>query len=353
MDKGSNISYSQHPIGRLFTGSPSPSPSLCNEPIFQTAIPDSGISRVQVKNPKIQFLNKTMVDVRRKKDDPQHGLNTPSRVEPSGMAYFFCGPESLSEFPDSGDGSVNGTQMSQISSFDMQCSQSERRSDQYPQIVHPMKSPQLSTALKDLKNRNTQWFRQPFLNLVSRNQVAVRNVMQNTSQRWGQQTLSAEERQIAAINLQTKTNVKNESKSCDKIKTSGKKKGPISMSRTIQKAVTRKRRKKIQRKNKSLSKTELCTFWTLTSTCAFEEKCYFAHGVDELRKRIRVGNFKTKPCVDCPREKTKCMFGSRCNYCHPGEAMRRTGGSTYYDVDYYKDLRKEFPNNEYPFGIFL
>jgi len=187
---------------------------------------------------------------------------------------------------------------------------------------------------------------------VSQNQVAVQKVTKNTSQRWGQQTLSAGERQIAATNLQT-TNAKNESKSSEKINTCGKNKGPILISSAIQKAVTRKRRKKIQRKNKSLDKTELCTFWTLTSTCAFEGKCYFAHGVEELRKRIRVCNFKTQPCVDCPREKTKCMFGSRCNYCHPGEAMRRTGGSTYYDVDYYKDLRKEFPNNEYPYGIYL
>jgi len=125
------------------------------------------------------------------------------------------------------------------------------------------------------------------------------------------------------------------------------------MSSTMQTAGSRKRRMKIQRKNKSLNKTELCTFWTLTTTCAFKQKCYFAHGIEELRKRIRVYNFKTQPCVDCPRENNKCMFGSRCNYCHPGEAMRRTCGSTYFDVDYYEDLSKKFPSNEYPYGIFL
>jgi len=124
-DSGTHISYTEHPLGRLFTGSPSPPPSLFSEPIFQTAIPHRGNLVVEVKNPKIQFLNKTMVDARRKKDNPQHRLNTPSHVEPSGMAYLFCGHESLSEFSGSGDGSVKGTQVSQILNFGMQFPQME------------------------------------------------------------------------------------------------------------------------------------------------------------------------------------------------------------------------------------
>merc|ERR1719320_953402 len=119
------------------------------------------------------------------------------------------------------------------------------------------------------------------------------------------------------------------------------------------KLLLRKQRKKVQKKNKSLHKTELCTHWTLTSTCSFKEKCYFAHGIDELKRRSRGGNYKTQPCVECPIQEGRCLFGSRCNYCHPGEAIRRVVGSSYYDKDYYNDLKKEFSDIDYPFGIFV
>jgi len=188
---------------------------------------------------------------------------------------------------------------------------------------------------------------------VSQSQVTLQKVMQNTARqvKMSGQSLSAKEREIAAIKLQTKSIDKN--KIIPKIKKCRDKRGLISKSSYLKTAGSKKPRMKIQRKTKSLNKTELCTFWTLTRTCAFEQKCYFAHGIEELRKRIRVNNFKTQPCVDCPREKIKCMFGSRCNYCHPGEALRRTCGSTYFDVDYYEALCKKYPNNEYPYGIFV
>jgi len=115
----------------------------------------------------------------------------------------------------------------------------------------------------------------------------------------------------------------------------------------------RKQRKLVQQKNKSLHKTELCTHWMLTSTCEYKDKCYFAHGYNELQKRVRLSNYKTKPCVDCPQQSRKCTFGSRCNYCHPGEAIRRSLTNSYVDKDYYRDLSKEFKDNDYPFGIFI
>jgi len=57
----------------------------------------------------------------------------------------------------------------------------------------------------------------------------------------------------------------------------------------LRKSLARKQRKKIKKKNKSLHKTELCIHWTLTSVCSFKRKCYFAHGIDELKKRVRCG----------------------------------------------------------------
>lgn len=114
-----------------------------------------------------------------------------------------------------------------------------------------------------------------------------------------------------------------------------------------------KKRKKAPKKNKSLHKTEFCTHWTLTGKCKFKERCYFAHGLEELKMRSRVGNFKTRPCLECPSEKGRCMFGVRCNYCHPGEAIRRAVGSLYFDAEYYYNLKKGFPNNDCPFGLFV
>jgi len=123
--------------------------------------------------------------------------------------------------------------------------------------------------------------------------------------------------------------------------------------RTKHNLMLRKQRKRIQQKNKSLHKTELCTHWMLTADCTFKGKCYFAHGIEELRNRARLSNYKTKPCVDCPPRNGRCLFASRCNYCHPGEAIRRPVSKTYLDIDYYNDLKKEFKDNEYPFGIFI
>jgi len=155
--------------------------------------------------------------------------------------------------------------------------------------------------------------------------------------------------------MDTQIKIVNEhsSKAKGKVKRKESKKGLISTLKHNERKVNRKQSKKIQEKNKALHKTELCNHWTLTSTCTFEDKCYFAHGIRELKKRVRVGNFKSQPCVDCPRDNSQCEFGSRCNYCHPGEAIRKALGSSYYDVDYYIKLKKEFSKNDYPYGIFL
>jgi len=107
-------------------------------------------------------------------------------------------------------------------------------------------------------------------------------------------------------------------------------------------------------KKQSLYKTELCTNWTLTASCTYGNKCHFAHGIDDLKPRTRLENFKTQPCCDPAREGSRrCLYGSRCNYCHPGEAIRRPVGHTYYDRDYYKDLGKDYGDNKYPFGIYV
>ena len=102
-------------------------------------------------------------------------------------------------------------------------------------------------------------------------------------------------------------------------------------------------------------KTELCTNWILTGSCTYGIKCHFAHGKNDLKPRMRVENYKTQPCCDPAREGCRrCMYGRRCNYCHPGEAIRRPHPTPYYDSDYYNALSKDFgEDNEYPFGIYI
>jgi len=119
------------------------------------------------------------------------------------------------------------------------------------------------------------------------------------------------------------------------------------------KYIVRSLRKKLHQKNKSLHKTELCTHWTLTSTCTFRGKCYFAHGLDELISRVRQGNFKTRPCVEYAVAGKRCRYGLRCHYCHPGEAVRCAVDEPYIDSDYNTALKKKYGDNKYPYGIYL
>jgi hypothetical protein len=105
----------------------------------------------------------------------------------------------------------------------------------------------------------------------------------------------------------------------------------------------------------ALYKTELCTNWMLTGSCTYGNKCHFAHGVEDLKPRMRVENYKTQPCCDPAREGCRrCMYGRRCNYCHPGEPIRRPHPTPYYDKDYYGALQRDFgQDNEFPFGIYV
>jgi hypothetical protein len=49
------------------------------------------------------------------------------------------------------------------------------------------------------------------------------------------------------------------------------------------------------------------------------------------------------------------MYSTRCNYCHPGESIRRpsTTDTSYYDYEYQEALKRDFPNHEHPFGLFI
>jgi len=358
---GMFVPYSPGPFG-MYTGSPSPPPSLCSEPIFQMPTIDNICKspRVQMKNPKIQLLNKTLGDARKKKNNPPRGQTITSRAELPSMVNFFQCRDSMSSLSElSCDGGVRAVPMSPLfncSNTPIKFPQAKISSAQFPQAVNLLHCSQQSIfqfPMQPISQNMTQ----PLVKFESQNQFVQQQPMQNNTfsgpSKW-EQPLKEEEtvKHISKVR-RSEARSSSRSKPSRKTKASEKKKGLISTAKDTIKKSRKKHRKKIQQKNKSLHKTELCTNWMLTSTCSFGGKCYFAHGIEELKKRVRVGNFKTQPCVDSPREESQCMFGSRCYYCHPGEAMRRTICSSYYDVDYYKALRNDFPKIEYPFGIFL
>lgn len=72
-----------------------------------------------------------------------------------------------------------------------------------------------------------------------------------------------------------------------------------------------------KKKIKVSKKTELCKNWELYKDCYFKNKCSFAHGEEELRKKFTGTNmkYKTKKCKMF-FERLYCPFGSRCQYSH-------------------------------------
>jgi len=82
-------------------------------------------------------------------------------------------------------------------------------------------------------------------------------------------------------------------------------------------APSEKEKQFFKKKIKVSKKTELCKNWELYKDCYFKNKCSFAHGEEELRKKFTGNNmkYKTKKCKMF-FEKLYCPFGSRCQYSH-------------------------------------
>jgi len=371
LSPGAYVPYYASSGGFVVARSPSPPLSLCSEPILQLPMSDgrNGNAGQQLKTPKIQLLNKTLVDARRKKSAAR-GHNKAPRVEPPDISNFFQSTIPFSDYTsESGEGSLKGGRDSpkfrctptsfffpsspyQWQQLDtrFQFPRCEERQMRIIQVANP---PIITNHQFQQHENNIQL---PFPTLQNNANITVNDPREKMIKKQ-----TSKDTDPPSSERVKRKNVKNCRKPTPKLSFPKKKKVLISGIKAItekkdhvkQNLMLRKQRKRIQKKNKSLHKTELCTHWMLTSTCNYKGKCYFAHGLDELRKRVRLSNFKTKPCVDCPPLDRRCLFGARCNYCHPGEAIRRALTSTYFDIDYYNDLKKDFKNNEYPFGIFI
>jgi len=348
------VPYSPCSFGAFVGGSPSPPLSLCSEPILQNPMPDGQCRspRVPLKNRKMQLLNKTVVGARRNRSNLPRTNSKIISAEHADMANFFQSVEQFSDLSDTPDGGIRNAQINSLYSYSnapVQFPLTKTPTLHYPPVTKPV---QCIQPEKSFKNVGQHTFCQ-LPNQPVHSQSTQKKSWENPTV-WAQPSKMDEDR-VAKVkkNKRAASKANSGKKPRRKTRENVRKKRLISTTKDVLKKAERKQSKKVQQKNKSLHKTELCTHFTLTSTCLFNEKCFFAHGIRELKKRVRVGNFKTQPCVDCPREKSRCMFGSRCNYCHPGEALRRTVGSAYYDVNYYKKLKIEFPNIDYPFGILV
>jgi hypothetical protein len=104
-----------------------------------------------------------------------------------------------------------------------------------------------------------------------------------------------------------------------------------------------------------LRKTEICRLWKDNGSCVFGSSCMFAHGVAEIRSRPRPENFRTKVCEDISRKDRVCSYmlnnENRCNFAHPGEALRINMHREYLDQDYA--MLTQAHGDDYPFGIYI
>ena len=65
-------------------------------------------------------------------------------------------------------------------------------------------------------------------------------------------------------------------------------------------------------------KVELCKNFVEKGYCPYENRCKFAHGIEELRAKDTWGNselYRTRKCKVF-YEKHECKFGERCNFMH-------------------------------------
>jgi len=363
---GGFFPYMPSPFGLV---SQSPTPSVCNEPIYQVSMPNSRCASpgIQMMTPQMSFMNTAMMENR----SNMMG-NIPMRVEQPYVTNIFQPGASFSDFSES-ESSIQGGSMSMspCTHYRITPSYCFPQSDSAPsEYKQSEKHAKQTNLVKSLQRQSfvtdTRWMD---------DHKQEQNEMGSTSSGWGGSLNPTQTPQDKTIKVyvtapeivsvsqafnQAEAKDDSDSESDYDKGTDVNKKYLIKTVEDVKKEVVRKRklllrkqRKKVQNKNKSLHKTELCTHWTLTSTCSFKGKCYFAHGIDELKNRSRGGNYKTQPCVECPVQEGRCLFGSRCNYCHPGEAIRRVVGSSYYDKDYYSDLKTDFSDIDYPFGIFV
>ena len=99
-------------------------------------------------------------------------------------------------------------------------------------------------------------------------------------------------------------------------------------------------------------KTQICYNYRFKKECPYGFNCKFAHGDFELQSRIRIQNYKSKPCSDLFTNEG-CPFGLKCSYAHPGDSIRAPQARPYFDGDYFKVIEEAHGKKDDPFGVFI
>eukprot|EP01022_Parablepharisma_sp_SALTPOND_P017214 TRINITY_DN2705_c0_g1_i1.p1 TRINITY_DN2705_c0_g1~~TRINITY_DN2705_c0_g1_i1.p1 ORF type:complete len:294 (+),score=-26.27 TRINITY_DN2705_c0_g1_i1:132-1013(+) len=90
--------------------------------------------------------------------------------------------------------------------------------------------------------------------------------------------------------------------------------------------------KKRPKQFRSFKSVQLCINWTETGQCIFGDKCSFAHGEHELRKKNGLKtNYKTKLCKQF-METMFCPYGSRCQFIHNPYSYEKQKKLPYKEV---------------------
>ena len=86
-------------------------------------------------------------------------------------------------------------------------------------------------------------------------------------------------------------------------------------------------------------KTEICRNWSL-GLCTFADKCFFAHGYEEIRNKHKFSNYKTKDCKQF-HETGYCQYGSRCQFKHRNASVETASNSPDATRKLIKDTFKK------------
>ena len=76
-------------------------------------------------------------------------------------------------------------------------------------------------------------------------------------------------------------------------------------------------------------KTELCKQFLSRGYCPYGRKCRFAHGTNELIKKIHRANYKKEKCKSF-YENGYCSYGSRCQFRHDERKFKNINISYFY-----------------------
>jgi Zinc finger C-x8-C-x5-C-x3-H type (and similar)/CCCH-type zinc finger len=91
---------------------------------------------------------------------------------------------------------------------------------------------------------------------------------------------------------------------------------------------------------KAKLRTEICRNWGL-GCCEFGDKCFFAHGYNELRSISSGSNYKTKKCKQF-HEKGYCQYGNRCQFKHRDLSQETAADSPNSTPrDQFKEVNKK------------